>query len=61
MANATGQIVELEIDILQPNPLQPRSQISTDSLRDLVSSIKESGVLEPLVVAELGDGGRKQD
>lgn len=56
MANAQGQIVELDIDVLQPNPLQPRSQISADSLKDLVSSIKESGILEPLVIAKTPAG-----
>jgi ParB family chromosome partitioning protein len=56
MANISGQIVELDIELLQPNPLQPRSNISADSLNDLVSSIKESGILEPLVVAKTPAG-----
>lgn len=52
----SGQIVDLDIDLLQPNPLQPRSIIAADSLKDLVSSIKESGILEPLVVAKTPAG-----
>ena len=51
-----GQVVDLEIEMLQPNPLQPRSLISADSLKDLVSSIKESGILQPLVVAKTPAG-----
>lgn len=56
MVQATGQIIELDIEMLQPNPLQPRSLISADSLKDLVSSIKESGILQPLVVAKTPAG-----
>ncbi len=51
-----NQIIELEIDLLQPNPLQPRSIITAESLKDLSSSIKESGILEPLVVAKTPAG-----
>lgn len=47
---------ELEIDVLEPNPLQPRGAITSDSLDDLVQSIKEHGVLEPLVVAHTPAG-----
>lgn len=55
MANH-GQIIDLDIELLQPNPLQPRSLISAESLKDLVSSIKETGILEPLVVAKTPAG-----
>lgn len=44
------------IDHLQPNPLQPRGNISPDSLNELVDSIKEHGILEPLVVAQTPAG-----
>lgn len=50
------QIVQLPIDELQPNPLQPRGVITSDSLSDLVESIKEHGVLEPLVAAHTPAG-----
>lgn len=50
------QILDLEIDLLQPNPLQPRGLITTESLRELVASIKEQGILEPLVVAKTPAG-----
>jgi len=51
-----GQILELEVDLLQPNPLQVRSLIKSESLVDLVESIKEHGILEPLVVAKTPAG-----
>lgn len=50
------QIFEIDIDMLQPNPLQPRGLITPDSLIELVDSIREHGVLEPLVVAKTPAG-----
>lgn len=46
----------LDIDILQPNPLQPRGLITPESLVELVDSIREHGVLEPLVIAKTPAG-----
>lgn len=51
-----NQIFELDIDMLQPNPLQPRGLITPDSLVELVDSIREHGVLEPLVAAKTPAG-----
>ena len=51
-----NQIFEIDIDMLQPNPLQPRGLITPDSLVELVDSIRENGVLEPLVVAKTPAG-----
>lgn len=50
------QIYELEIDFLQPNPLQPRGLITPESLSELAESIRSHGVLEPLVVAKTPAG-----
>ncbi|MFP4081714.1 MAG: ParB/RepB/Spo0J family partition protein [Candidatus Aminicenantes bacterium] len=41
---------ELDIDQLQPNPLQPRLKFSQEAIQELAQSIKESGVLQPVVV-----------
>lgn len=49
-------ILELEIDLLQPNPLQPRGLITSESLIELVDSIRAHGVLEPVVVAKTPAG-----
>ncbi len=46
----------LPVDQLQPNPLQPRGAITTDSLSDLVESIRVHGVIEPLIVAHTPAG-----
>lgn len=50
------QIYELEINLLQPNPLQPRGLITPESLSELAESIREHGILEPLVVAKTPAG-----
>ena len=50
------EIVQVEVGQLQPNPLQPRGHISPESLVDLVDSIKEHGILEPLVIAKTTAG-----
>jgi len=49
-------IYELETAQLQSNPLQPRGVITPDSLTDLVESIREQGILEPIVVARTPAG-----
>lgn len=51
-----GQMTELETSQLQSNPLQPRGVILQDSLTDLVESIREQGILEPIVVARTPAG-----
>ena len=51
-----NQTFEIDIDMLQPNPLQPRGLITADSLVELVDSIREHGILEPLVVAKTPAG-----
>ncbi|OGY29038.1 MAG: hypothetical protein A3A61_01320 [Candidatus Woykebacteria bacterium RIFCSPLOWO2_01_FULL_43_14] len=53
---ANDQSVFIEIDALQPNPLQPRGQILPDTLLELAESIREHGILEPLVVAKTPAG-----
>jgi ParB family transcriptional regulator, chromosome partitioning protein len=46
----------LDIDLLEPNPLQPREKIKNDDIKDLADSIKQYGILEPLVIAQTPAG-----
>jgi ParB family chromosome partitioning protein len=50
------KIINMDIDQLQANPLQPRGMITPDSLMDLTDSIREHGILEPLIVAHTPAG-----
>lgn len=44
-------VQQVPIERIVPNPLQPRSQIKPEELTELSSSIKEHGILQPLVVS----------
>ena len=48
-----GNIVELEIDNIEVNPFQPRTKFNEESLKELASSIKELGVIQPITVRKV--------
>ncbi|WP_159024115.1 ParB/RepB/Spo0J family partition protein [Formosa sp. L2A11] len=48
-----GNIVELELSTIEMNPFQPRTNFNEESLRELSSSIKELGVIQPITVRKL--------
>lgn len=56
MDDNNERIFELDINLLQPNPLQPRGLITPESLSELAESIREHGILEPIVVAKTPAG-----
>ncbi len=48
-----GNIIELEIDAIEINPFQPRTNFNEESLNELSTSIKELGVIQPITVRKL--------
>ncbi len=48
-----GNIVEIDINSIEVNPFQPRTNFSEESLRELASSIKELGIIQPITVRKL--------
>lgn len=50
-------ILEVDINKIIPNPEQPRKNFESVALKELSQSIKDKGILQPLVVTELGNGG----
>ena len=50
------QVTQIPTNQLEPNPLQPRGVISPESVSELVESIREHGILEPLIVAKTPAG-----
>ena len=48
-----GNIVELDIESIEVNPFQPRTNFNEESLRELASSIRELGVIQPITVRKL--------
>jgi ParB family chromosome partitioning protein len=53
---AQGGVVELLVDEIQPNPLQPRKHFDDEKLDELVQSIRENGVLQPVIVQKKEKG-----
>ena len=49
-ATSTDEIVELPVDELRPNPYQPRKVFDEEKLQELSDSIKEHGVIQPIIV-----------
>ena len=49
-----GNIIELDVDSIELNPFQPRTKFNEESLRELASSIKELGVIQPITVRKTG-------
>lgn len=45
-----GALITLPIELIQPNPYQPRTVMDERSLASLVASIKKSGILQPITV-----------
>ncbi len=57
-AEREGNLVELPIKDIRPNPFQPRQDVDPAALEELVSSIKQAGLLQPVVVRRAnGDAG----
>ena len=51
-----ASFAELPVGAIRPNHKQPRSVFDEDALEELVGSIREIGVLQPVVVRDVGDG-----
>ncbi len=56
-AEELGELRELPVETIVPNPNQPRTKFDAEALAGLASSIAESGVVQPLLVRPLHDGG----
>ncbi len=56
VAEDAGELRELPVGLLKPNPNQPRKTFDAEALAGLASSIEASGVIQPLLVRPLRDG-----
>ncbi|MCR9264772.1 MAG: ParB/RepB/Spo0J family partition protein [Flavobacteriaceae bacterium] len=48
-----GNVVELDIESIEVNPFQPRSNFNDEALEELASSIRELGIIQPITVRKL--------
>ena len=51
-----GDILQLRIDDIRPNPFQPRDSVGGEAFEELVASVREHGVLQPVLVRRAGEG-----
>lgn len=50
------EVQEIDIESIVPNPFQPRKSFDEDKLKELVSSIKNQGIIQPVLLSKGGDG-----
>lgn len=56
MKSSSSGIREIEMDKIVPNPHQPRLSFNDEKLKELASSVKEHGIIQPITVTKNGDG-----
>jgi ParB family transcriptional regulator, chromosome partitioning protein len=56
VANRASALVDLPVSAVRPNPHQPRSHFDEEALAALTASIAELGVLQPILVRQVGEG-----
>ncbi len=55
-SHVAGTPLEVAIGLIRPNPRQPREHFSHSALEELIASIQEHGIIQPLVVTKTSDG-----
>jgi len=48
-------IVEIDLNLIEPNPNQPRKTFDIDKIQELADSIKEHGLIQPVIVKKVED------
>ena len=56
ISEGAGQLLELPVGLIKPNPSQPRTKFDPEALAGLAASIEASGIVQPLLVRPLHDG-----
>ena len=56
VSSGAGGVQQVAVDAIQPNPRQPRIHFKEDELLELAASIREHGVIQPLIVTPNSDG-----
>lgn len=52
-AAANEELVELDLDLIEPNSLQPRTNFNEEKLEELAQSIRSNGIIQPLLVRRI--------
>lgn len=56
VVEAGASEMEVEVDRIRPNPFQPRGEFDPEALSELAASISRNGLLQPIVVRDVGEG-----
>jgi len=56
LESAEGQFFQCPIEEIEPNPYQPRQEFSVSELKEMVNSVREKGILTPLLVTRTKKG-----
>ena len=51
---AAGAVLQVDIDLIEPSPYQPRTRFAQAALEELAQSIRSTGIIQPLVVRRRG-------
>ncbi|MDP4280975.1 MAG: ParB/RepB/Spo0J family partition protein [Bacteroidota bacterium] len=49
-----GAVAQIQVDLIEPNPFQPRVQFNESELADLALSIQTQGIIQPITVRKMG-------
>jgi len=53
-SHSSGGPIEIDIDLIEPSPYQPRTRFREEALDELARSIQASGIIQPIVVRAIG-------
>ena len=53
--NDNSRIVEIDVNLIDPNPFQPRKVFSADELVELAETLEQHGWIQPIIVRKVGD------
>ena len=51
----TSDVLRIPVDLIEPNPYQPRMSFDNEALQELASSIRTLGLIQPITVRRKGD------
>jgi ParB family chromosome partitioning protein len=55
LANGSDRVLRVALDRVRPSPFQPRKVFAAEALRELADSIKEQGIIQPIIVRQRGE------
>ncbi|MCF0196836.1 MAG: ParB/RepB/Spo0J family partition protein [Bacteroidaceae bacterium] len=54
--DGSSNLCEVSMELIQPNPGQPRRDFDDDALQELANSIRQIGIIQPITLRDMGDG-----